>query len=709
MSIGALDIGNTSHAHQVLNARFGARYRVWQGALPAALACAALWLLCSALILRRPCGGSSTQTVHPTKPTAQLAAGHACAGPGQGSDIPTSAMGGAHRRLVLVHTAFATHNHSTPARRAAGSCTQGLCALLVGAVDVVFRCAAATLVLADWAKVGLGSQARMLHPLLLVPAEWWHFVAACLGVALAMVAFVRKDRATLPLARTSCITACDGAVPWGRATQVVPAGLPHGGAEGDLPRSVGTAMCDVLVAMWGRGLASALLLPASYLLLSVFACGYTGTEVGPGPALAGNGASAVGQLYSVTSRCSSVLACFTPWHWVAMVASLALVLGLLFVYGPLAHAHTLDGGLGVAHCLPLTVPGRIALAYAVKVLVHRTPLGALALASACNTLLFVCAAVVAMPPRRARALAQAANSAGRLRATAGPACANQGGRGTAPATQPAQGFGPTVARAVLLVSNGVCFGASAAAMALRLVMGTPSTPLASIAAAGAMLMLVAVLAWLSYLYLVTPDREVAGAAGGPRGSMDAHQRFHLWLYGYAAVTGSSPHQSTFTRIVVGAACPRVPDVDPQAPRLNAITAAGQVGGPAYDEESPRVAHRGNGQREAWPRAPLVEAARARAAGTEGAAGVGMGDGTGDRTRTGTHAPPLGWEPDVPGCWAATHPQPTPGTDPEGLQDVDEVEEAARPRGLDKELVDGARAAVRAERNADTVAQFLRRH
>lgn len=710
MSIGALRAANSSNGsvHQTLKARFGAQYQVWQGVLPAVLACGALCLLSTVFMLRRPCGGASMQTVHPTKkPAAKPTAPHARAGSGPEPRLenpggPLGAAAPARQRIILVHTTFMTPGHATPVMCVVGSCTQGLCALLVGAVDIVFRCAAASLVLEDWAKVGLGPQARRLRPLLLVPAEWWHFVAACLAVALAMMTFVRKDRAVLPRARTSCITAREGSKArgfLGGTAQVVPSGQPHGGAEVELPRPFGAALCDVLLAMWGRGLASVLLLPASYLLLSVFVCGFTGSDLAPSPASAGNGAADAGLLFSVTSRCSTALACFTTWHWVGMVAALALLTSLLFVYGPLSHGHTLDGGLGIAHCLPLTVPARIVLAYAAKVLAHRTPLGALIVGSAVNALLFVCAALVAVPPRRARVLVRAVNAARGWGMAPGLEDTKGGAAGTG--TQPARGVGPFVARAVLLATNTVCLVVSAASMALRLVTGTPSTPFASIAAAGAMLMLVAILAWLSYLYLVTPERDTSSAGGGP---VTAHERCHLWLYGYTAVPGCPPHHNTFTRIVVGAACPRAPESDITAGSQLDVAAphaaSAQICHPTFDVESPRVVQVGSMQ-GAWPRIATATGA--------GAAGAGIGTGIGPCTGARGPVSSAVAAPDVPRCWGADHRAPSPNAALEAPQGMDAVEEAARPQGLDKELADGARAAVRAERNADTVAQFLRRH
>ncbi len=386
--------------------------------------------------------------------------------------------------LVLEHTLFrpsssspARHGPSTvaapPAEVTSGSLS--LVAVGVACLDVAFRVAGVTVSHSAWVHAGVDDAWYWFRPLLLTPNTFWQLVLVYVAVVTLVLAFLRWERRRVPLARTCCVVSLNpvllaGASSTGprvRRRQVAPGpASPSAHPQGvvalgaaplhgvvpdqpdsarvprtvDAPRGEGELRrLPWLVAGWWRGLASVLLLPLAYLLFAVFTCTHlslhttassSGASTAPAVPAASGAPGTTGAAYFVNSECSGALGCYGFWHWTFMLIALVAVTTLLLAFAPLAHCTLLDGGCGVAHTLPITVPTRLALAYGAQVLAAHNVTGSLALAVSGNAVLLACAVLVAAPPgwlsqaaasaSAAAALPSGSGSGGGVAGAAGP-------------------------------------------------------------------------------------------------------------------------------------------------------------------------------------------------------------------------------------------------------------------------------------------------
>lgn len=271
-------------------------------------------------------------------------------------------------------------SHS-PLVAAAGSHSLGLpgasALVLLTAADAVFRCAA----------VAWETSFAPLQPLLLSPSQWWQVPLALVVCAALIALFARVDRPALRHTVTETATTS--------AVAPSPSGIK--GASGTaLRRSV---------AAWvvlgpGRLLAGPLLVPAAYLLLNPWLCGVATV----------NPATGVAVSFFVAPDCNPSLPCYQGAHWALLSLSAVALAALLWAHGTIAVPGSASVGFGLAHYAPVTVPARLALAAAAKVIPIASPLAAASAALALNTLLllslilFLRCGTVALPPAVTAAL-----------------------------------------------------------------------------------------------------------------------------------------------------------------------------------------------------------------------------------------------------------------------------------------------------------------
>jgi hypothetical protein len=342
-----------------------------------------------------------------------------------------------------------------------GPMTRALALSVTVAAELLFRVAPSALPAVPWRAVGdgAGDVASFFSMFLLRPRHWWLLCLALLAVASATLLFWCLDYPALrfggvwlrrgrvlhrrsmaavfpaPSLNDSSHDDPDGAA-WGadgadsdgdgRAPGRgggtgggAPAGLAlqlrsHGAAASVLPKPrVDAGGAHVLVRelrsslQWrlllapGRLVSSSLLVPALFILLSVWICPSAVME------------THIGTVHHVqsftTTDCSGVFACLGFWHWCALLLSAVTCVLVTVLFATSRSPEHLAGPFFGLPCFPvLTVAARLVLAWSATVLSHFSLCGSLHVSLCANASLLLAALVWLWRHRASHALPRAA-------------------------------------------------------------------------------------------------------------------------------------------------------------------------------------------------------------------------------------------------------------------------------------------------------------
>jgi hypothetical protein len=175
---------------------------------------------------------------------------------------------------------------------------------------------------------------------ILLPHEWWLQLLAVLLVALAVVVYINVDLKHL---RPQSAAARQRAV------------APSTGDKRPVTPRLLTSVGAWLLLYPGRLVSSPLFVPAAYLLLNAFLCFARRTKA---------------ELHFVTQDCDSVFQCYTFWHWCLMVFCGVVLVVMTWAYFNTVVPREETVGFGLPYFLLFTIPIRLVLSWAGKLLIH---------------------------------------------------------------------------------------------------------------------------------------------------------------------------------------------------------------------------------------------------------------------------------------------------------------------------------------------------